>query len=300
MILLSKPLRYFIITAQEKSIQSAAAKLFITPSPLCRTIKSFEDILGSKLYIRKKNGICLTEFGHELFQKMLPLYEEAISIEESYTRKNKIQSEDNKNIKIGVDHQEHYYLSTIFNSNSFKEKKIDISIEKFPPNEININTLLIKDQCSVFFSFKGHEHSSDIEYLKIPVDKYKLAIANQNKDVKSFLIDLFSTIPLVLPHHHPLEPEWLAIDNHFKENKIKPRRIITQNINDQLTIIESGNAAGIIPESVKKIISSRNYQVKLLSFPSKKKEFIIERHIYFAKKNKKSIEDNILNIILKN
>lgn len=56
-------LKYFIVTAEERSVSKAAERLHITQPPLTRHIQSLEEELGVALFNRTKWGVELTEAG---------------------------------------------------------------------------------------------------------------------------------------------------------------------------------------------------------------------------------------------
>ena len=56
-------LKYFIVTAEERSISRAAERLHITQPPLTRHIQSLEEELGVPLFNRTRSGVELTEAG---------------------------------------------------------------------------------------------------------------------------------------------------------------------------------------------------------------------------------------------
>ncbi|WP_032486460.1 LysR family transcriptional regulator, partial [Yersinia pestis] len=106
MLLLSKSLRYFIITAQKESITLAADKLCITASPLSRNIKELEMKLGCELFTRTSKGILLTSSGHFLYDKIIPVYNEIIELEKeliSNHKLNVISEEKRLELNIGTD-----------------------------------------------------------------------------------------------------------------------------------------------------------------------------------------------------
>ncbi|MBS1231151.1 MAG: transcriptional regulator, LysR family [Proteobacteria bacterium] len=59
-------LKYFIATAEERSISRAAEKLHITQPPLTRHIQSLEEELGVQLFTRTNSGVELTQAGTAL------------------------------------------------------------------------------------------------------------------------------------------------------------------------------------------------------------------------------------------
>ncbi len=56
-------IRYFLTVAEEKSLTKAAEKLLMAQPPLSRQIRDLEEELGEQLFIRKNNGVVLTEAG---------------------------------------------------------------------------------------------------------------------------------------------------------------------------------------------------------------------------------------------
>ena len=75
-------LRYFYTIAREGSFMSAAEKLGYAQSNLSMRVKQLEEMTGSELLIRGRNGVTLTEKGKVLYsyaEKLLSLSEEAES-----------------------------------------------------------------------------------------------------------------------------------------------------------------------------------------------------------------------------
>ena len=61
-------LKYFIVTAEERSISRAAERLHITQPPLTRHIQSLEEELGVLLFTRTSWGVELTQAGTALLK----------------------------------------------------------------------------------------------------------------------------------------------------------------------------------------------------------------------------------------
>ncbi|MDC9604131.1 LysR family transcriptional regulator [Xenorhabdus griffiniae] len=81
---ISKDLANFIVVAKNKSINKATKELFITQSPISRSLKKLECSLGVKLFVRKNQGLVLTEEGERLYNKVLSIYEQLKNIENDY------------------------------------------------------------------------------------------------------------------------------------------------------------------------------------------------------------------------
>ena len=66
-------IRYFLTVADEGSLTRAAEKLLIAQPPLSRQIRDLEEELGEQLFIRKSNGVVLTEAGVRFRQYALQI-----------------------------------------------------------------------------------------------------------------------------------------------------------------------------------------------------------------------------------
>lgn len=297
MILLSKTLRYFIITAQEQSIRLASMILCITPSPLCRTIKMFELSLGHKLFIRTSNGLKLTSYGSELYETLLPVYQEVCELESKILKKNSRNNVSSSKFKLGIDHHDYSYLSTLFSSPLFKDAKKDISLEYFSPESTNMDDLLRNGLCQVFFSDKKLSYAQGVIHKEISEDAIMLAIKSGIDDKVININELIIDKPLVQYEMQLNEKVSQEIESHLESNKLKLKRLIIPELYVQLSMIEKGDAIGFFPSSIKFIIEERDYKIKMLPFIFNGKELFIQRHIYYLKSNQDFINSNLLPLI---
>ncbi len=70
-----RTLRYFVVTAQELNITRAAEKLNMSQPPLSNQIKSLEEELGTRLFIRGKRHLQLTSEGNLLYRRAQQILE---------------------------------------------------------------------------------------------------------------------------------------------------------------------------------------------------------------------------------
>jgi len=297
MILLSKTLRYFIVTAQEQSIRMASLILCITPSPLCRTIKIFELNLGHKLFTRTSNGLKLTVYGRDLYTILLPLYQEMCEIEKKVIKKTHDIQSNSVNIKIGLDHHDYSYMSPLFSSPFFKEAKNNISLEYYPPIETNISDILTKGICQLFFTQKKIQCPTGLMHQTLAADVIMLVVKTDLRISDYSQNELFRKNILVQYEPQQNENVFEQIEDYILSNKLSTKRVYIPELYVQLSMIEKGDAIGLMPSSVINIVNERNFKVKFLPFECDNKQLMIERHIYFHAAYQEFIEEKILPLI---
>lgn len=287
MILISKTLKYFIVTAQEQSIRLASIILCITPSPLCRTIKMFEMRLGHKLFVRTSNGLKLTSYGSELYATLLPLYQEVCELE------GKILEKKNKNhytaplFKLGIDHHDYSYLSSILPSFPFKK---DITLEYYSLEITSIDEVFKGGICQAFLSDRQMRCPPGVKHKLLSEEPLMLAVGKgvscQERPTDELLVGK-TLVQYEAPHIGKINYE---IDAHLTANNITLERLLVPTLQAQLSMIENNEAIGFFPASVKKFIEEGHYKIKLLPFKFRKKEIVIQRHIYYLEDNGNWIE----------
>ena len=80
--LLTKKLKYFMTVMEKKCLTKACEDLYITRSPLGKTINELETLLGEKLFLREHGLYEPTLFAREVYEQALPLYHKLINFEE--------------------------------------------------------------------------------------------------------------------------------------------------------------------------------------------------------------------------
>jgi LysR family transcriptional regulator, benzoate and cis,cis-muconate-responsive activator of ben and cat genes len=62
-------LRYFVAVAESLNIRQAAARLHLSQPPLTRQIHDLEEEVGTRLFVRSKKGMRLTESGETFLRE---------------------------------------------------------------------------------------------------------------------------------------------------------------------------------------------------------------------------------------
>ncbi|WP_325081995.1 LysR family transcriptional regulator [Klebsiella aerogenes] len=86
-ILLSKKMKYFMVTMERRNFSLAADELCITRSPLSKVITEIENWLGGKLFIRRHNDLEPTSLAWDFYHKCKPLYYKTLSLESEWSSK---------------------------------------------------------------------------------------------------------------------------------------------------------------------------------------------------------------------
>ncbi|MEH7414037.1 LysR family transcriptional regulator [Neobacillus drentensis] len=105
-----KQLQFFIEVTRTGSFTSAAENLFITQPALSRTIKSLEDELGTKLFVRTRKKLILTDAGRVLKKHALKIEEQLQQLDEEMDKMLMLKK---GHIRIG--------LPTVTNSTFFSK-----------------------------------------------------------------------------------------------------------------------------------------------------------------------------------
>ena len=81
-----RQLRTFCIVAEELNLTKAAERLHMTQPPLSRKIKTLEEELGSRLFIRGNQGLSLSATGQYLYDHAHQLFDKVESITKTIQR----------------------------------------------------------------------------------------------------------------------------------------------------------------------------------------------------------------------
>ncbi|KAF1370801.1 LysR family transcriptional regulator [Yokenella regensburgei] len=181
--LLSKKMRYFMVTMELRNFSKAAEALCITRSPLSKVICEMEDYLGGMLFKRKYNELEPTELALEYYAKFRSVYNELLELEDDIQNNSKIKD---LLVKFDITFPELLYknIKIALESSNAKvqcERKI---IEAGDINE------LIYNKNSVIFSMRDISLSYNVNHEEWFSDELVLISpkdADLNKPLKLFI-----------------------------------------------------------------------------------------------------------------
>ena len=168
--------KIFYVIAKNKNITKAANELNISQPAISRMLKTMEDQMNTKLFIRQSKGVLLTQEGKELYRLIGENISGIIKAENDFTKIIK-----DKTLKIATDKS---YLNYLINN-----KKID-SLLKNNTNISFINTnnfdLLNHQLVNNLIDFAiiseptNYQFSNELKFRKI--DELHLILVSKFKD----------------------------------------------------------------------------------------------------------------------
>lgn len=153
---------YIKKVCEEENILKASKKLYISQPALSYCIKKVEKKLGTKLFIRKRDGLELTNAGKEYYEvaaKIISLYKDF---------ENNISSlNDKTKINFGItDFLSKHYVHLIFGIMSSKFPNIQLNLVE--DNSKNLGDMLLKGELDMVLMHKSssdHFEEYDIETI---------------------------------------------------------------------------------------------------------------------------------------
>ncbi|WP_274922526.1 LysR family transcriptional regulator [Citrobacter youngae] len=91
-VLMSRKLKYFIVSFETRCINLAAEKLCVTRSPLTRVLYELEGMMGDKLFNRRYNQLEPTELACSLYEELKPTYDLLCGVENKFNSSNRMSA----------------------------------------------------------------------------------------------------------------------------------------------------------------------------------------------------------------
>ena len=244
--------KIFYVIAKNKNITKAASELNISQPAISRMLKTMEDQMNTKLFIRQSKGVILTQEGKELYRLIGENISSIIKAENDFTKIIK-----DKTLKIATDKS---YLNYLINN-----KKID-SLLKNNTNISFINTnnfdLLNHQLVNNLIDFAiiskpiNYQFSNELNFRKI--DELHLILVSKFKD------DNVDSKPIVLQANNSKLKQ--LTEYYIKRINDNSLDIITVDDYDNIySLIYNGYCNGIL---IKEFILDNLENKSLYEIPS--------------------------------
>lgn len=286
--------RTFYYVALNGSISKAAEELLVSQPAVSKSIKTLEDQVGTSLFVRKKDGVVLTEVGDKLYKSVREIMELVTSTQNELEN---LTNMEEGTISIGASRSIiHNYLMPLIAEFHNRYPKINIKIYTDKTIELIKKTKL--GLVDVFFSNMPINLPTNFDVHKI-MELHDCLVANEKyleyKDKKINKKDL-EKIPLIILTQGATTR--IRFDNYCKKNKLNIKPVLELGSDNLIMeFVASGFGVGLVTYEYVKEEIDKNNLFKLdfvLSMDSKylgmiynndNKSFVTEKFIKFIKGN---------------
>lgn len=224
--------KIFYIIAKNKNITKAAKELNISQPAISRMLKTMEEQLNTKLFIRKTKGVILTQEGNELYRLIANNIDNIMKAENDFSK-----IINNNNLKIAIDKSYLNYLITNKKLNSILG--INENITFINTNDFDLlNNQLANNIIDFAFVFNtnNYQFNDEIKFKKL--EEIHLTFVSTTKEKKDL------NKPIVLLNNGKIKE---IIKSYIQKENINPSSIISIDDYDNIyPLIVSGYANGFL------------------------------------------------------
>ncbi len=163
-------LRYVVSIAANKSMNKAAAELYITQPSLSSAIKDLENEIGITLFDRSNRGIILTPEGEEFLGYARQMVEHYTLIEERYIEKKKSK----KKFSVSMQHYTFAVEAFIVMAREFGMDDYEFAVHETKTYEVIQNVRNQKSEVGILYLNDFNEkvltkifHENELEFLEL-------------------------------------------------------------------------------------------------------------------------------------
>ena len=265
--------KVFYIIAKNKNITKAAQELNISQPAISRMLKTMENQMNTKLFIRKTKGVILTNEGRELYRLIADNIDNIIKSEISFSK-----IINNKVLKIAGNKTYINYLIT--NNKLDNIFKSDLSINIIDSNNFDLlNSQLSNNLIDFAFISEPTNYQFNSELAFKELEKFHLVYFSNNENNKPIvLFNKFSDI----------------CKEYLKSININIKNIILVDDYDVIyPLISSGYANGFL---IKEYINSNPSNTNISKFNISNSIFTIKMGILYNINNELKIKNYFYNL----
>ena len=182
-----KQLEYFRILCEAKNITKAAEKLYLSRQSLSASIGRLEDELGVPLFVRKKEGVTLTEYG-ELFYTYVKKSDKMLA--DCLKQIETLKKQQSEVIRIGMpfDVIDNDHIRNIF---AYEELNPAVTLEIVENDTSDYWNMILSGKADVAYTVRPPKH---LALSSILLHRYEqcLVLSKKNPLASQEIID-FST-----------------------------------------------------------------------------------------------------------
>lgn len=146
-------LLYSVKIAETKSMNKAAAELFISQPALSSAIKELEDELNLEIFIRNQKGVIVTTEGENFLKYARQMVEMADMIRDRY------ESDENKQNKFSVSMQHYSFAVEAFMklAEEFKLNDYELAVHETKTAEVIENVEKFRSELGIIYQHESNE-----------------------------------------------------------------------------------------------------------------------------------------------
>ena len=225
--------KIFYVIAKNKNITKAANELNISQPAISRMLKTMEDQMNTKLFIRQSKGVLLTQEGKELYRLIGENISGIIKAENDFTKIIK-----DKTLKIATDKSYLNYLINNKKIDSLLKNNTDISFINTNNFDL-LNHQLVNNliDFAIISEPTNYQFSNELKFRKI--DELHLILVSKFKD------DNVNSKPIVLQANN--SKLWQLTESYIKSINDNSLDTITVDDYDNIyPLIYNGYCSGIL------------------------------------------------------
>lgn len=247
-----RDLEYITVIAEEKSITRASARLFVAQPALSQCVQKIEKELDHAVFVRKNNGVELTEEGECLIEFAKKTLREQKKLEKKL---KDLQNADSGKVHLGfTGTQATYVLPYILPKFTDRYPALEIVLVEAPSDEIE--NKLVRDEIEVGILHAPIVHE-EIEAFELSRDELMIVprsnsrfqpyIYYQEGGAEPYLdIEFLREEPLVITK--PGQRSRMISEEIFKKADLRPQiRQVTKSINTVDALAQVNYATALIP-----------------------------------------------------
>lgn len=163
-------LKYAVSIANNKSMNKAAAELFVTQPSLSSTIRDLEKELGIELFLRSNRGIILTPEGEEFLGYARQMIEQYQLIEEKYIENKQFK----KKFSVSMQHYTFAVQSFIKMAKEFGMEDYEFAVHETKTFEVIENVKHQKSEIGILYLNEFNQkvmkkifQDNDLEFIEL-------------------------------------------------------------------------------------------------------------------------------------